>query len=293
MRPVTLRERIEAGFAAALMALFRALPLDAASALGGWLARTVGPQMGITKRARRNLARALPELTPVERERAIRKMWDNLGRVIAEYPHLDRIQCFVPGSRIETIGTEHVDRAMARGKPVIFVSAHFGNWEAMGVAAVQYGMKVALIYRAPNNPLVAKLMEKVRKSFGSEPIPKGAKGARRIIEVLKTNTTLGIMIDQKMNDGIPVPFFGRDAWTAPGAVELAMRYDCTILPVRANRVDGAHFRLIISPPIEIPRTGDRHADIYMAMLRINHELESWIRDDPGQWFWLHRRWPDD
>jgi KDO2-lipid IV(A) lauroyltransferase len=288
----SLSERIEGAAAIALMALFKALPIDAASALGGFLARSLGPRLGITKRARRNLELAMPELSAREREQIVVKMWDNLGRVIAEYPHIGEIRCFVPGTRLEVLGTEHVDAARARGKPLMFLSGHYGNWEATGIAASQYGVPLAMVYRAPNNPIVARLMERVRANFSGSVIPKGAAGARQLIQALKSRTTVGILIDQKMNDGIPVPFFGRDAWTASGAIELALRYDCTILMARASRIGGAHFRLSVSPPIELARTGDRHADTRTTLLRVHAELERWIREDPGQWFWLHKRWPD-
>jgi KDO2-lipid IV(A) lauroyltransferase len=292
IRVPSLSERIEGAAAIALIALFRALPIDTASAFGGFLARSIGPRLGITKRARRNLELALPELSPGERERVIVKMWDNLGRVIAEYPHIGDIQCFVPGTRLEVVGTDHVDAARARDKPLIFIGGHYGNWEAAGIAANQYGVPMAMVYRAPNNPIVARLMERVRGDFSGSVIPKGATGAKLLIQALKAKTTIGILIDQKMNDGIPVPFFGRDAWTASGAIELALRYDCTILMARATRIGGAHFRLTVSPPIELARTGDRHADTRTTLIRVHEELERWIREDPGQWFWLHRRWPD-
>lgn len=291
-RKLRLSERIEGGAAIALMALFEALPLDAASAIGGFLARSIGPRLGASKRARRNLERAMPELSALERERVIARMWDNLGRVIAEYPHVGRIKCFVPGTRLPVVGTEHVDYAKARGKPIIFLSGHYGNWEATGIAAAQYGLPLALVYRAPNNPVVAKLMDRLRANFSGSVIPKGAGGAKQLIQALRAKDTIGILMDQKMNDGIPIPFFGRDAMTAPGAVELALRYDCTLLMARATRTKGAHFVLSVSPPIEIARTGDRHADTRTTLTRINTELERWIREDPGQWFWLHKRWPD-
>jgi KDO2-lipid IV(A) lauroyltransferase len=292
MRPLRPIERLEGAAAILLMTLFAALPIDAASAVGGWLARSIGPRLGISKRARCNLELALPALSASERERVVVRMWDNLGRVIAEYPHIGRIKCFVPGTRLEVTGTEHVDFARARGKPIIFLSGHYGNWEATGIAASQYGVPLALVYRAPNNPIVAALMERLRSRFSGSVIPKGAAGARLLIQALKAKATIGILIDQKMNDGMAVPFFGRDARTAAGAVELALRYDCTILMARATRTGGAHFTLNVSPPIELARTGDRHADTRTTLIRINQELERWIREDPGQWFWLHRRWPD-
>ncbi len=101
-----------------------------------------------------------------------------------------------------------------------------------------------------------------------------------------------MLVDQKMNDGIAVPFFGRDAMTAPAAAQLATRFDSAIMPVRVERLRGAHFRIFMLPPIEIERSGNRHDDALATMSKINREIESWIRRQPEMWLWLHRRWPD-
>jgi KDO2-lipid IV(A) lauroyltransferase len=95
-----------------------------------------------------------------------------------------------------------------------------------------------------------------------------------------------------MNDGIPVPFFGRDAWTAPAIAQLALRFDCAIVPARIDRLGGARFRITVEPPVAIERTGDRQADVHAIMAKVNKVIEGWIRDRPELWFWLHRRWPD-
>ena len=275
-----------------LLGLFRLLPVDAASALGGFLARTIGPRLGASKRAVINLRRAMPELTETEIRRVVRGMWDNLGRVIGEYPHLDRFRVYEKGGRVEHVGTELVDPILAAGRPILFVSAHFGNWEVATLAATQRGLKVAQIYRAANNPYVDALVAEFRSIVGSELIPKGAVAARRSMEALKEGRHLALLVDQKMNDGIAVPFFGRDAMTAPAVAQLAMRYNAAIVPARVERLGGAHFRLTVFPEIEHPRSGDRRADTLAIMTRVNAVIESWIRARPEQWFWLHRRWPD-
>jgi KDO2-lipid IV(A) lauroyltransferase len=101
-----------------------------------------------------------------------------------------------------------------------------------------------------------------------------------------------MLVDQKMNDGIAVPFFGRDAMTAPAIAELALRYDCTVLPARVERLPGAKFHVTVFPPHPLPTSGDKAADVLALMTTINATLEGWIRERPGHWFWLHRRWPD-
>jgi len=285
-------QRIEAAFAGLAMRLFGALSRRQASAVGGWIARRIGPRLGITRRARRNLVRALPELDRAAQDRVLAEMWDNLGRVVGEFPHLKTLDAFTPGAAIQATGLEHVDAAIARGKPVMFCSGHFGNWEVAALAAALYGLRLAAIYRAANNPLVDRMMIALRRDLGAEPIPKGAQGARKILSAIKAGQSLCMLIDQKMNDGIAVPFFGRDAMTAPALAELALRYDCTVLPARVERLPGSRFQVTVFPAHDLPASGDRAADVLTLMTAVNRVLEGWIRARPGHWFWLHRRWPD-
>ena len=289
--PARWNHRIEAAIAAFAGIVLRLLPLDWASALGGTLARSIGPHLGISKRARINLRTALPELGEAEIATILRGMWDNLGRVAFEYPHLRRIEVFAPKGRVETHGTEHLDRAIAAKSRVILFSGHLANWEIAALAGGQYGLDIAQIYRAANNPLVDRLIRWLRGDQG-ELIPKGAVASRRAAAALRRGGHLSLLADQKLNDGIPVPFFGREAMTAPALALLALRFDCDVLPVRVERTSGARFRLTVYPPLPTPRTGDRDADVAALMLAVNRTLEAWIRERPEQWFWLHRRWPD-
>jgi Kdo2-lipid IVA lauroyltransferase/acyltransferase len=213
---------------------FTFLSLDAASAVGGGLARRIGPFLGVSRRARRNISRAFPELSKTEIANIVAGMWDNLGRVAAEYPHLQKIRVFERGGRIETQGFAHVDRAVAACRQMIFFSGHIANWEIAMLAGIQYGVSVAQIYRASNNPLIDRMIARFRGESG-EFIPKGAVGARRAIAALRRGTHLALLADQKMNDGIAVPFFGRLAMTAPALAVLALRFDCDVLPLRVER----------------------------------------------------------
>ncbi|MBO0737641.1 MAG: lauroyl acyltransferase [Alphaproteobacteria bacterium] len=283
--------RLQAWGAALIFAGSGLLPLDWASAIGGGVARLIGPFLGISERARTNLRRAFPELSDREVERHIAAMWDNLGRVVAEYPHLRKIRVFEPGGRVETHGFEHLDRSLATGRPMIIFSGHIANWEIGMLAAVQHGIPIAQIYRAANNPLVDRMITRFRGDAG-ELIPKGVIAARRAIAVLRSGAHLAMLADQKMNDGIPVPFFGRPAMTTSALAALALRFDCDVLPARVERLGGTRFRLTIFPPVPLPRSGDHHADIAELMARVNATLEEWIRDRPGEWLWVHRRWPD-
>ena len=274
-----------------LFGAFAALPLDCASALGGATGRLIGPFLGISERAWRNIRCAFPGSSESEIAGITRGMWDNLGRVTAEYPHLRKIRVFEPGGRVETHGFEYIDQAVAAGRRMIIFSGHLANWEIGMLAAVQYGISVSQIYRAANNPLVDRMITRFRGDAG-ELIPKGAGGARGAIATLRRGAHLTMLADQKMNDGIPVPFFGRPAMTAPALAALALRFDCDVLSARVERLDGAHFRLTVFPPLALPRSGNSHADEAALMTQVNAILESWIRDRPEQWLRVHRRWTD-
>jgi len=290
--PAPWAYRVEAWLAAAAIRMLGLLPLDWASALGGALARTLGPRLGVSKRARLNLRAVMPELSAADTDRIVRGMWDNLGRVAFEYPHLAGIEVFDPVGRVEVRGWEHIVKAVDEKRSIVFVAAHLGNWELAPLSAGQYGLDVAFIYRAANNPLVDAILARLRGGYG-ELIPKGATASRRAMAMLRRSGHVGMLVDQKLNNGIAVPFFGRPAMTAPTPALLALHYDCDVLPARVERLDGAHFRLTVHPPLPLPRSGDREADALGLMTEINRLIESWIRERPEQWFWLHRRWPDD
>jgi KDO2-lipid IV(A) lauroyltransferase len=279
---------------AVLLTLFlgvcRILPVDWASALGGWVGRTIGPHLGQNRKALRNLIRAFPENPPDRNRRIILGMWDNLGRTIAEYPHLARICAKLEGGRLEIKGLDHLYAMMNDGKAGIMWGGHLANWEVAPYSARHTGLQLAFIYRAPNNHWVDLLIRRLRDA----PLlfRKGQEGARALVSVLRRGGHAAMLVDQKMNDGIPVPFFGRDAMTAPAIAQFAVRFGCTLLPMRAERLQGARFRITVFPPMTVPDTGDRAADERSIMVSINQLLEDWVRERPEQWLWLHRRWPD-
>lgn len=277
------------------VALFGALPLDRASALGAWIGRTLGPHLPVHRTAEQNLARAMPELDEASRNAILTGMWDNLGRVLGEYPHLGEfdIGSAAAKGRIDVIGGEHVEAIRNSGKSAIFFSAHYGNWELMSLAAFRYDLPLVQIYRAANNPLTEQILQKLRKPVGGRHIPKGMQAARELLKALKQNETLAMLVDQKLATGIPVPFFGRDAMTAPAIAEMALRAECPIVPAHVERLEGVRFRIIVEPPIRLENTGDRERDVLAAMTLINRKIEGWIRQRPDHWFWVHKRWPKD
>lgn len=273
-------------------ALFRLLPLDVASGLAGAITRSFGPLLPISRKAEARLRRAMPEISEAEAKAIIKRMWDNLGRVAGEYTHLDEFDLYAPDSRVEIVGQKYIDQLRDDGIGGIFFSGHFGNWEILALAAGQNGLPLTLVYREANNPAVELLLQKVRAAVPGRHLAKGSIGARAALVALTKGAHLGMLVDQKLNDGIAVPFFGRDAMTAPAVARLAVRLHCPVAPVRVERLHGAHFRLTVFPPLTFTISGDKDADTMAAMTEINAILEGWIRERPDHWFWLHRRWPE-
>jgi KDO2-lipid IV(A) lauroyltransferase len=274
-----------------VMALFRALGLRRASDLGGWLARTLGPKIPVTRRAQKAMARAFPEMSEAERNDYIRAMWDNLGRTFAEYAHLEKIWAVKPGARIEIVNVEHALGAIAKGKGGLFVSGHCANWEVMPRCIGDIGQKGTIVYRPPNNPHVDAWISERRRIGLPTLAAKGGDGVRAILKTLKENAFIAMLIDQKANDGISVPLFGREAMTSPTAPALSLKYGAPIVPVWCERLPDQHFRVTVYPVIEAPNTGDQEKDIFELALALNQFLEARIRENPANWLWLHSRWP--
>jgi Kdo2-lipid IVA lauroyltransferase/acyltransferase len=269
---------------------FWLLPVDTASAIGGFIGRTLGPRLRVSRRARENLIQALPANDAAENKRILRAMWDNLGRTAAEYAHLSRI-CADGSGRIDVVGGEIIAALGTGSRPCIFFGGHFANWE-VGPFTLRrlLGVPLASVYRAANNPWVDRLILRLRRASVS--IPKGGKGGRELLCWLKSGGHVGILVDQKLNDGIAVPFFGRDAMTAPAVARFGLKFGCPLVPVAAERLGGAHFRVTVLPPLVPIVTGDTPRDVLAIMTAVNAEIEAWVRRRPDQWLWVHRRWPD-
>jgi KDO2-lipid IV(A) lauroyltransferase len=274
------------------MGIFRLLGIDAASALGGFIGRHVFYRITpVVDRARENLRAAYPEMPRPEMESIIREMCDNLGRTVAEYPHLDKLTVTGANPRLEISGKEHAEAAIAAGKGLMFISGHFANWEAMPVTATALGYESALVYRPPNNPYVDRYISRMRASAGPKTqISKGAQGTRKIFTTLRRGLAILMLVDQKTEQGVAAPFFGRDAMTTPAPAALALKLGAALLPTSNERLKGARFRMRIRPPIAFTPSGDHDADIAALTKKINEALEDCVRARPSQWLWIHRRW---
>ena len=279
---------VEAALAYVLYGIFWILPVDIGSAISGWACRLVGPLLSLSNIARDNLGKAMPDLSPKSIEHIIADVWENLGRVAAEFPHIH----WLINNRVEVVDVQYCQALKDDGKPGIFISAHFGNWELAGAQGCHQGIPMILVYRAANNPWVERLYQKGRSASATGgQIAKGSQGGRQVLDALRKGGHLGMLVDQKMNDGLAIPFFGRDAMTAPAVARMALKYRCPVVPAKVQRLKGANFRITFYPELTLPDTGNTQSDTIELMTTINGIVESWVRENPGQWLWLHRRWP--
>jgi KDO2-lipid IV(A) lauroyltransferase len=292
---MTLLERLEAAAVTSLAAVLGALPPAAASNAGGGLAAAIGPLLPVSKVAHANLRAAMPELDDANRRRIVRGVWESLGRTAGEFPHIAGLPHNSPaGPGWEVEGEDVVAALAAAGGPAIFFSGHIGNWEILPRAAATYGVTSASLYRGAKNTAVDDFIIRMRQRAAGQPLqyfPKGAKGARQTLAHLARGGFVAALVDQKMNDGIPSRFFGLPAMSASAAASLALHFRCPLVPAVCRRLGPARLRLIVEPPLALPDSGNRTADIGSLTQQVNDTLERWIRAEPQSWLWLHRRWP--
>ncbi len=298
LRIVRLGQWLVAALAGAIFAIARLFPWQASSDFGGWVARTIGPLIKVSRRGRANLKAAFPEKSDDEVETILRGVWDNLGRTAAEYPHLDRIWDYDPQfpdrfDRIEVHGIEHFLALRDSGSPAIVFTAHLANWELLAVCAAQYDLPISVIFRRPNNPYINRLIQRIRGENMGTLLPSGLGAAMAASKVLSDGGQVGILVDQHFTRGPVLPFFNRPAHTPPTLAKLARRFDCPVYGARVERLPGGRFRLSISPPVEMQKTESRENDIKANMAKVNAMVEGWVREHPEQWLWLHRRWRAD
>jgi len=279
----------EAGLAGLAGALARLLPPDTASAAGHALLAGFGPRLYKTRHIRRNLEIAFPEMDKAETRRLIRGIWGNIGSVLAEYPHLNRI-CRT-GQRINCVVEGDPEVFRKTGKPAVFVTAHLSNWETAAGAFVQQNVPLSVVYTKMQNPWMDQLLFRARESLGCGLIERD-NAARELLRCLKKGTSVGLLVDQRVDAGEALPFFGRDMLTSTTPAQLAVRFDCELIPIQIQRLHGAHFRVTFHKPIIADdKNAENAAKILQMTRKINILFESWIRERPHEWMCTKRRWP--
>jgi len=293
-RRISLLHRLEALGFSGLLGAFRSQSLDRASELGARLGEALGPRLGAHRTALRNLALAFPERAAPERAAIALGMWRQLGRTVAEFAHLDRIQPYCSQGRVRVENVALLDAIRQSGRGAVFISGHFANWEIMAAALVQRGLACHVTYRPANNPLVDARINAARRGYGvTLQSAKGRQGGMGLLRALAKGETVALMNDQKYAEGVVAPLFGHPAPTADGATRLALRFGVPLAPMSVLRLEGAHFVVRVHEPIALDYSAAPEAAVEAGVRAINAFVEARVREAPEQWFWVHRRWPKE
>ncbi len=279
---------LEYGIFIIFIKLLQPFGIDRAAQFCSILARKIGPLLPVTKIASKNLCNVFG--SSINHNEIINKLWDNFGRFIGEFAFIKQMPESEILRRVEIIGLEHLEAFKKYHIPFLLFSGHFANWDLPLKLLNKLYPKFGVIYRQANNPYINKVINNYRQNDNLHLIAKGPKGVKDLIKSIKSGYSIVMMVDQKMNDGIKVPFFSKPAMTPSAIAKFALQFSYPIVPLQIIRSQGSYFQVIIHPPLEFVITDDSVLDCYNIMLQINQILESWIRQRPEQWLWFHNRW---
>jgi KDO2-lipid IV(A) lauroyltransferase len=270
-------------------------PIKTANLFGRTM-RFIGPMTREQRIARANLTAAFPEKSSEEIETILKGVWDNLGRLGAEFAHIDHIwehdRAHPEDSRIEIEERTHELFAQLRldGKPALIFASHLGNWELPALAAVAHGLDAATLYRRPNISSANRIIEEMRAVKMGTLIPAGRDAPLRLADALQKGQHVAMLVDQYFTNGVDVTFFGRKTKANPTLARLLRQIECPIHGVRIIRLPGHRFRAELSEEVPPVRDASGQIDVQGTMQAITSVIEGWIREYPDQWLWQHRRW---
>ncbi len=260
--------------------------------------RRVGPLLKEHRIGRANLIAAFPEKTSTEIETILGGVWDNLGRVGAEFAHIDRLWDYDPANRrpgriMDSEVTEAIAlRLRDDGKPALIFTAHLANWELAAVGAHAYGVDSTVLYRRPNVPAISNAVIGMREGCMGTLIPTSTGAPQRLLEALQRGSHVAMLVDQYSVQGVPVTFFGRPTRANSLIARLARHVDCPIHGIHVVRYSDGRFQLRVTEALDAPRDADGKIDVERTMQAITDVVEGWVREHPEQWLWVHRRWRD-
>ena len=275
-----------------LFCIFKIIGLKNASNLGSILGKVIGPFFRSKNIIKQNIKIGLGNLEKNKEKEIINGMWSNIGRTFAEYVFLKNFKLKKTGfDHMKITGIEYLDQIKKSNKPVVFFSGHFANFELMAMELSKFGIKLAAIYRPLNNFFLNPLMEYLRiKYICPVQIPKGISGSRDIVKKIKDGYSIALMVDQRVSEGPRISFFDKEAHTTTIPVQIALKYNCKLVPIYIERKNGANFEMVIHKPYEITKTGVYEEDLKKNSLEINQSIEKMIVKNPYQWIWTHNRW---
>ncbi len=267
--------------------IFKILGPSLSSNLSGKIFEKIGPLFRSKKTIETNIKRAIPNIETEDIKNISQQMWNNYGRVFAEYLFLKDFRSGKLASKVEIEGKEILENLKYSRKQVVFVSGHLGNFELMAMYLEKSGMKLSAIYRPLNNIFLNPLMESLREKYiCKNQIKKGIGGLKKLINLKKKNFSTALMIDQRVSEGILSQFFNQKALTTTIPAQLIKRYNIPVVPVYIERNNDLNFKITIKKPILF----SNETSIQKITDELNAILETMILAKPGQWIWSHNRW---
>ena len=275
-----------------LFCIFKIIGLRNASNMGSLLGKFIGPLFRSKDVTKQNIKNAFVGIDIKKETEIINNMWSNIGRTFAEYIFLKDFRLNKTNfDHIKIKGTNYLEEIKKNNETVVFFSAHLANFELMAMELDKFGIKCAAIYRPLNNFLLNPLMEYLRmKYICPNQIPKGRLGMREIIHKIKNGYSVALMVDQRVSEGPRALFFNKPAHTTTIPAQLALKYDCKLIPISLERKVSTNFEMTIHSPYKIKKTGNDENDTKEITLKINKIIEEMIIKNPKQWIWSHNRW---
>tara|TARA_Y100001970_G_scaffold166297_1_gene203376 strand:- start:8562 stop:9422 length:861 start_codon:yes stop_codon:yes gene_type:complete len=278
---------IEFVFVVTFFFIFKIIGSKHATNLGKTIGKIIGPWFRSNINILKNLENSNIGFSKKDRKTIINEMWGNYGRILAEYVFIKKYREDVYSKNIEVFGIEILEQIRYGEKPVIFVSGHFNNFELMAMYIEKSGIDLAAIYRPLNNIFLNPLMERIRNKYiCKKQIKKGMSGTKKILKYFKKGTSIALMIDQRVSEGISCNFFGKKALTTTIPAQFVKKFNCKVVPIYIERKEADNFKLEILEPIEF----SKNENIESITLYLNKVLENLIKRKPEQWIWSHNRW---
>jgi KDO2-lipid IV(A) lauroyltransferase len=267
--------------------LFKILGYKLSSTIGGKLFEVLGPLFRSKKIIHSNIINAIPDLNIKDVNKITKLMWNNYGRIFAEYMFIKDFRKGNLNENIKIEGQEILDNIKDDNKPVIFISGHFSNFELMAMHLEKSGINLSAIYRPLNNIFLNKIMERIRKKYiCKNQIKKGIGGMKKLISLKKNNYSTALMIDQRVSEGISSKFFNKEALTTTIPAQLIKKFNISVVPIFIERVQDINFKITVNKPINFTK----ETSIKDITDELNKILEKMVLLNPGQWIWSHNRW---
>ena len=247
----------------------------------------IGPLFRSNKLVYSNLNNAFPNLSEIEKKKIAKAMWGNYGKILAEYVFIKKFRNSTLKKNIIIEGQEILENIKRNNRPVIFISGHFNNFELMAMHIDKSGVDLATIYRPLNNIYLNKIMEKLRKKYiCAKQVKKGIAGTKLLLKYFKRGSSIALMIDQRVSQGLKSNFFKKEAYTTSIPAQFVKKFKCEVVPIYIERIDNTDFKIVIEKPIKFLDS----SSIETITNKLNGVLEEMIIKNPEQWIWTHNRW---